>query len=368
MITSLFGEVNDLNLLFLGPTSMISSPLRSTGGIVSHSRICIEALKGDFTRLYVISFDDISMASVVRKSGVLYIIFPRGIFLNLVVSLFRARMVAYRISRRRGIERILAQGISYYLFVIPFHLMSRSFIFVHGIMAREYSPFLNNDLSLSSLCKWFLISFSEFVSYLPFRRFILINNEMAKFFYFKKTFLLRNQISVTSVSVVPKERFVLCVGNIIPRKRQLLLAEAFVKLAKSDWSLVFVGRGRGWYHDALVATTALYENVELRSDVSDVELQALLARAQIFCLPSVSESSPISILEACEFGCSVIASSVGGIPEIQSLSSCPADFLLFTDADTLLHSLEKLMDRNAQFVNHDIQKCDYRRDLLAIIR
>ena len=44
--------------------------------------------------------------------------------------------------------------------------------------------------------------------------------------------------------------------------------------------------------------------------------QEMLEKASVFILPSISEGSPNVILEAMSVGVPVVASNVGGIPEI----------------------------------------------------
>ena len=48
-----------------------------------------------------------------------------------------------------------------------------------------------------------------------------------------------------------------------------------------------------------------------RSDVRD-----LLAESDAFCLPSIWEGMPVTLLEALSVGCITICSPVGGIPEV----------------------------------------------------
>jgi glycosyltransferase involved in cell wall biosynthesis len=66
--------------------------------------------------------------------------------------------------------------------------------------------------------------------------------------------------------------------------------------------------------ETLVAALGLTEVVRFVGVRSDVP--GLLAAADVYVHPSLSEALPISVLEAMAVGLPVVASSVGGIPEI----------------------------------------------------
>ena len=64
------------------------------------------------------------------------------------------------------------------------------------------------------------------------------------------------------------------------------------------------------------ASLGIGGRVNLQGWIDSAERDALLARASVFVLPSHAEGLPISVLEAMAAGCPVIASAVGGIPDL----------------------------------------------------
>lgn len=80
---------------------------------------------------------------------------------------------------------------------------------------------------------------------------------------------------------------------------------------------IFVLAGQGQLHEALARqaeTLGIGRNVRFLGYRDDVA--AVLAGLDIFALPSLSEGLPLSLLEAMAAGKPVIASNVGGIPEV----------------------------------------------------
>ena len=65
---------------------------------------------------------------------------------------------------------------------------------------------------------------------------------------------------------------------------------------------------------SLVSELNVADRVAFRGEVRDVP--SLLADASIFVLPSLSEGIPLTVLEAMAAGLPVVATRVGGIPEV----------------------------------------------------
>ena len=65
-----------------------------------------------------------------------------------------------------------------------------------------------------------------------------------------------------------------------------------------------------------VSTMGLASHVRLHGWIGGRRRAELLARASVFVLPSHAEGLPVSLLEAMAAGCAVVATSVGGIPDV----------------------------------------------------
>jgi len=95
-----------------------------------------------------------------------------------------------------------------------------------------------------------------------------------------------------------------------------ILLSAWKKFVKNrDAKLVIIGEGEEMQNLQNMANNLdIYKTVTFRGYVGDA--RSLLSNFDIFCMPSRSEAMPYALLEAGLAGLPVIASEVGGIPEI----------------------------------------------------
>lgn len=115
--------------------------------------------------------------------------------------------------------------------------------------------------------------------------------------------------------------FLLFVGRLASNKGLLELVEAFAPLARAqrDLSLVLVGEDGGMRApvEARIRALDLAGRVRLTGFVEDERLLAsAFHEARLFVLPSEYEAFGLVLLEALAQGTPVLASSVGGIPEV----------------------------------------------------
>lgn len=146
---------------------------------------------------------------------------------------------------------------------------------------------------------------------------------------------------VDSDAIKPNESddgYVLYLGRLSVEKGVETLLRAHDS-SKSDWSLMVAGTG-----PLEQALRDRYLKAKFIGHVSGEALQATISRAAVVVVPSEwYENCPMSVLEAMAYGKPVVASRMGGIPE---LVADGVTGVLFEsgDADALGGQLERLMN------------------------
>jgi glycosyltransferase involved in cell wall biosynthesis len=123
----------------------------------------------------------------------------------------------------------------------------------------------------------------------------------------------------TRLGLSPQGPLLLYVGNLKSSKGCLDLLDAFpALLAKQPQArLIYVGAGA--CRDALqerVAALGCADRVSLAGPVAHAALGDWFRAADLLCLPSHNEGVPNVVLEAMACGIPVVATRVGGIPEV----------------------------------------------------
>lgn len=147
--------------------------------------------------------------------------------------------------------------------------------------------------------------------------------------------------------LAPMARLILCVGNLYPVKGHQHLIEALALLVPHHPQLHAAIAGRGGLADALLARAAalgVADHLHLLGLRSDIP--GLLADAELFVLPSLSEGLPMALLEAMFAGCPIVASDVGEVRA--ALQNGEAGVLVEPgDAAALARAIDSLLCNSA---------------------
>lgn len=138
----------------------------------------------------------------------------------------------------------------------------------------------------------------------------------------------------------------LCVANIRENKGQKYLIEALGMLERKDITLDLVGdvKEEAYYKSLFgkIKDAGLENRIRFRGFLNGEELAGVYKHADIFVLPTLLEGFGMVLIEAMFYSLPIVASNVGGIPEIIQDG---ADGLLVPPASAkdLANAIEKLI-------------------------
>ena len=109
-------------------------------------------------------------------------------------------------------------------------------------------------------------------------------------------------------------------GRLVPQKGQIYLLEAFAGLVNSgmdDLNLMIIGRGPlSRYLHRNAKRLGVADRFSIVSGIDDKALPCYYNACDIFAFPSLYEPAGLAVCEAMSCELPVVASRVGGIPEI----------------------------------------------------
>jgi glycosyltransferase involved in cell wall biosynthesis len=149
------------------------------------------------------------------------------------------------------------------------------------------------------------------------------------------------------LAIDEKDELVLFVGRLDTAKGIIELLEAFASLAsrRPNLRLAFVGDGPGREQlRCKVKDLALEGRVRLADACPSERVPRWLAAASVLALPSYAEGCPNVVIEALSCGRPVIATNVGGIPELVNEKS--GILVAPRDSRALALAIDTAMERN----------------------
>lgn len=136
----------------------------------------------------------------------------------------------------------------------------------------------------------------------------------------RSSFTPIDQRTIRKQLKLPKElKIVLFVGDLIPRKGLNYLIESIPTVLKKQGNVLFLIIGKGFLEKQLITMVEsmdLQRHVHFLGTIPHEEVPLWINAADLLALPSISEGTPNVIMEALSCGVPVVASRVGGVPEL----------------------------------------------------
>lgn len=152
-----------------------------------------------------------------------------------------------------------------------------------------------------------------------------------------------HDVPEVAISSVPR---IVCVGRLSEEKGQLLLLDALSQLAKKNISFELVLAGDGEMRvelESLIVKHSLQDKVRITGWISSGQVREEILAARALVLPSFTEGLPVVLMEAMALRRPVLATYIGGIPEL--VRSGKEGWLFPAgDVETLLDALEEFLN------------------------
>jgi glycosyltransferase involved in cell wall biosynthesis len=141
-------------------------------------------------------------------------------------------------------------------------------------------------------------------------------------------------------------KVVLAVAQLIPRKGHHLLIQAVARLCRKFPKLRLLIVGDGDLGQTLrreVVALGLERHIFLEGAVKNEELFRWYSAADVTCLPSSREGLSCALLESLACGTPVVATAVGGTPEL--INSHDVGVLVQEDVSSISRGLERALQK-----------------------
>lgn len=151
-----------------------------------------------------------------------------------------------------------------------------------------------------------------------------------------------------SYPVTYKSPYILFIGNLKHDKGVMELIEGFNKVKNQYPDLHLIFAGSGVMQNAITEfanTQNISDRVTLLGNINHDELPAWLSNASALCLPSYNEGVPNVVLESMAAGTPVLATNVGGIPEILNEEVC-GKLIIPKNSNAVAKGLNELLDQS----------------------
>lgn len=291
---------------------VIPSLIKRAGAEVFFSHLCIEMKKKGCQILPLCLYDDKVHGSFVKQFGV------NGI--NLITSCNKKRGFDYHSAKefRNKIKHLKPDVVHLHLDCIVTYFLAFGFkrqpfsifLTVHSIASRDgnlISKYLKRKYFHKHLIRPVGIS-------------NLISRSITTFYQFNEPITIYNGTNLTETKYTARSKFdydLIIIARFTKPKNHKMLFRCFEKLYQDNTQIKLCCIGDGPCFASIYDSISNYESFKNITFIKAVDnVTPYLKRARICCLTSFYEGNPISIIEALNCGCQILAPNVGGIPDV----------------------------------------------------